>query len=277
MANNFGIRLTLRNMDDNALQLAIDRQEELISITPAMKPIIEPGLAQFREERDRRLNANIGLVLDNVFASDVDEPVGGTSDEASRGKAVYTTPIRAPTVAQGRSKRVRMEPDHFDNQSKPLAIEADALKRHKPSLHDKMYKRPEFRCLMDQMEQNKVTIKTNAARLSCPLLVADEVAKGNYNDNDADFLLRTQMKQVAVADDGYQYDFARIKSYIRDRMGQALLSPVTGEPMSGQVYFTETLRTKSGDVIYTGQGVNRVPKVRVRAWQPTLNPERRPQ
>ena len=265
MADNFGIRLTLRNLDDETLQLAIDRQEEMMGITPAMKPIIEPGLDQFRAELDRRLNANIDTVLDEVF-------------DVPTSKEVYTTPVRAPTVAKGRSKRMRLEPDHFDNQAKPLAFEADALKRQKgPTLHDKMYKRPEFRCLMDQMEQNKVTIKTNAVRLSCPLLVADEEAKGNYNDNDADFLLRTQMKQVAVADDGHEYDLSRIKTYIRDRMGQALVSPVTGEPMSGQVYFTETLKTKGGDTVYTGHGVNRVPKMRVRAWTPALNMARRPE
>ena len=271
MADNFGIRLTLRNLDDATLQLAIDRQEEMIGTTPTMKPILAPGLVQFRAERDRRLNANISSVLGGAFATDLDEP-------AESSRAVYSTPVKVvPTVAEGRSKRVRLEPDHFNNQTKPLAVEADAIKRHRgPSLHDKMRKIPEFRCVMEQFEQNKMTIRTNAMQFSCPLLVADEVAKGNYNDNDAEFLLRTQMKQVALADDGIEYDFARIKSYIRDRMGQELVSPVSGEPMRGHVSFTEIQKTKSGDVVYMGQGVNRVPKMRVRTWQPTLNPTRRP-
>ena len=74
-----------------------------------------------------------------------------------------------------------------------------------------------------------------------------------------------------MADDGHEYDFDRIKAYIRQHMDSALLSPVTGEPMTGQVYFTEPVKDRTGQIIYTGKGVDRVPKVIVRAWQPTLN------
>ena len=273
--------ISLNHLDDAALQLAIDRQEEMISITPSMGPILEPALVQYRAERDLRLNAKIESILGDCFVNEkgeiTDSTPSSTKGAASGSKRVYTTPIKTPTIAKGRGKRVRFEPDHFDNQTKPLAFEADALKRQKgPSLHEKMRRLPEFRIVMDQFEQNKLTIKHNAANLACPLLVADEVARGNYNENDADFMLRTQMKQVAMADDGHEYDFDRIKAYIRQHMDSALLSPVTGEPMTGQVYFTEPVKDRTGQIIYTGKGVDRVPKVKVRAWQPTLNPPKRP-
>lgn len=273
--------ISLNHLDDAALQLAIDRQEEMISVTPSMGPILEPALVQYRAERDLRLNAKIGTILGDCFVNEKGEIAASTPSNtkgtAPGSKRIYTTPIKTPTLAKARGKRVRFEPDHFDNQTKPLAVEADALKRQKgPSLHEKMRKYPEFRVLMDQFEQNKLTIKHNAANLACPLLVMDEKAKGDYNENDADFMLRTQMKQVAVADDGHEYDFDRIKAYIRQHMDSALLSPVTGEPMTGQVYFTEPVKDRTGQIIYRGKGVDRVPRVIVRAWQPTLNLPKRP-
>ena len=48
---------------------------------------------------------------------------------------------------------------------------------------------------------------------------------------------------VAVADDGYYYDFRHITQYIRDNSHTQLLSPRTGEPMSGQVYYVGKCKT----------------------------------
>ena len=118
------------------------------------------------------------------------------------------------------------------------------------------------------------------------VLVRDERAKSNPDEtdadflmrtqNDAEFLLRTQMKQVAMADDGYEYDFDRIKAYIRQHVSRELRSPTTGQPMTAHVYFTVPVKDRAGEIIYTGKGVNRTPKMNVRAWLPTLNPPKRP-
>ena len=105
-----------------------------------------------------------------------------------------------------------------------------------PTLHEQMRKHPEFGASVEQFEQNKVTIKRQALELACPLLVADEVARGNYSENDLKCLRRTQMKKVAVAGDGHQYDLVRIKQYIRKHIGQRLVDAMTSAECRSQTH-----------------------------------------
>ena len=167
------MRLDQQALDDDALQKAIEDQEALIDRMPSMEPMLLPALCQWRAERDRRLDATVGVVLGN------ERIVADSEDEAN--------------IATGRSKRVRHTTDHYGNTAGSTKC---------PTLREQMRKHPEFGASVEQFEQNKVTIKRQALELACPLLVADEVARGNYSENDLKCLLRTQMKQVAVAGDG---------------------------------------------------------------------------
>ena len=240
--DTIAMRLDLQALDDDALQKAIEDQEALINCMPSMESMLLPALRQWRAERDRRLDATVGVVLGN------ERVVADSEDEAN--------------IATGRSKRVRHATDHYGRVGSTKC----------PTLHEQMRKHPEFGASVEQFEQNKAVIKRQALELACPLLVADEVARGNYSENDLKCLLRTQMKQVAVAGDGYQYDFVRIKEYIREHIGQRLVSPVTGEPMIEQVCFTLPIRNRFGNVVYVGTGKEKLPKLETMTWRPPLNP-----
>ena len=237
------MRLDQQALDDDALQKAIEDQEALIDRMPSMEPMLLPALCQWRAERDRRLDATVGVVLGN------ERIVADSEDEAN--------------IATGRSKRVRHTTDHYGNTAGSTKC---------PTLREQMRKHPEFGASVEQFEQNKATIKRQALELACPLLVADEVARGNYSENDVKFLLRTQMKRVAVADDGHKYDFVRLKEYIRAHIGQRLVSPITKEPMRAHVLFTYPVKNRYGNVIFVGSGEEKQPKLETITWQPTLNP-----
>ena len=236
------MQLDLQALDDDALQKAIEGQEALIDCTPSMEPMLLPALRQYYAERDRRLDATVGVVLGN------ERIVADSEDEAN--------------IATGRSKRVRHATDHYGNT-------AGSTKR--PTLREQMRKHPEFGASVEQFEQNKAMIKRQALELACPLLVADEVARGNYSENDLNFLLRTQMKRVAVADDGHQYDLVRLKQYIRAHIGQRLVSPITKQPMSAQVRFAEAVTNRYGSKVCVGSGMDKVSKYETQTWRPTLN------
>ena len=233
MADTLAMRLDLQALDDDALQKAIENQEALVNCTPLMEPMLLPALREYRGERDRRLDATVAIVLGN-------EGVVSDSEESN--------------IATGRSRRVSHATDHYGNR-------VGSTKR--PTLRDRMRKHPEFGAFVEQFEQNKATIKQNALSLACPLLVADEVARGNYNESDLNFLLRTQKKAVAMAADGHQYDFHRIKAYVRAHRSGQLRSPITNEPMSCEVHFMEPAQDKHGKKIKD--------TLVMRTWEPPLN------
>lgn len=298
MANAFDIRMDLRNLADEELCKAIDDQEELIFRTPSVEPAIMPALREYRAERDRRLDEKIGAIVDNAMGDS--ESVTTTPAPAPEAEAetdsttlrrspstvinVNTPPeenralkhqcvVRSKTIAKGRSKRMRSTTDHYDPSGKLLACQTNQKGFRPGSIRDRMRKHPEFSATMAQFDENKATIKRQALQLACPLLCADEVRKGNYNENDPEFLLRTQIKQVAMAADGHQYDFSRIKAYIRERnaKGVMLRSPVTGEQMSGEVHFTQPVRNRLGAVVTVGNGLSKLPTLEVKTWTPALN------
>lgn len=309
MANVFDIRMDLRNLASEDLHKAIEDQEELIFRTPSVEHAIMPALREYRAERDRRLDEKINAIVDDVLNDS--EPVAAVEAapvpavEAAPVPAVeaapdpdpailrrspstvinvYTSPdknptlknrrvVRSKTITEGRSKRMRSTTEHYDPASKLLACQTKQ-KGFKPlSIRDRMRKHPEFSATMAQFDENKAIIKRQALKLACPLLCADEVRKGRYNENDPEFLLRTQMKQVAMAADGNQYDFDRIKAYIREcnAKGMMLRSPVNGEQMSCEVRFMEPVKNRWGNVVTEGHGLGKMPKLEVKTWEPALN------
>ena len=291
MANAFDIRMDLRNLADEDLHKAIIDQEDLIFRTPSVEHAIMPALREYRAERDRRFDAKINAIVDDVI-NDPELP-GAPEPEPdpvvlrrspSTVINVYSTPdkslalkhrrvVRSKTVTEGRSKRMRSTIEHYDPASKLLACQTKQKGFKPQSIRDRMRKHPEFSATMAQFDANKATIKRQALQLACPLLCADEVRKGHYNENDPEFLMRTQIKQVAMASDGNQYDFTRIKAYIREcnAKGVMLRSPVTGEEMSCEVRFTEPVKNRWGNVVFVGHGLEKMPKLDVKTWEPALN------
>jgi len=301
MANVFDIRMDLRNLASEDLHKAIEDQEELIFRTPSVEHAIMPALREYRAERDRRLDEKINAIVDDVLNDS--EPM--VAPEAAPVPAVeaapdpdpailrrspstvinvYSTPdkslalkhrrvVRSKTITEGRSKRMRSATEHYDPASKLLACQTNQKGFKPPSIRDRMRKHPEFSATMAQFDENKATIKRQALQLACPLLCADEVRKGRYKEHDTEFLLRTQMKQVAMAADGNQYDFDRIKAYIREcnAKGMMLRSPVTGEQMSCEVRFMEPVKNRWGNVVTEGHGLGKMPKLEVKTWEPALN------
>ena len=87
-----------------------------------------------------------------------------------------------------------------------------------------------FSCALTALKPKAVRVtangKTHAPKIRCPLMGA-------------------QPKKLAVADDGYYYDFEHITQYIRDNTHNQLRSPRTGEPMGGQVYYVGKCKTKN--------------------------------
>jgi hypothetical protein len=285
--------MDLRELADEDLRKAIEDQEELIERTPSVAPAIAPTLSQYRAERDRRLDDKINAIVENVIGDEgvglAPEPAPESDQVALRRSPstvinVYTTPdkntiqkhrrvVRSKTITEGRSKRMRITTEHYEPEGKLLACQTKHVGFKPQSLQDRMRKHPEFSVLMAQYDYNQATIKRNALRLACPLLCADEVRKGKYKDTDVEFLLRTQIKQVAMAADGEQYDFSRIKAYIREcnAKGQMLRSPVTGEQMSCHVRFLEPVKNRWGNFVTVGHGEEKMPKWEVKTWQPALN------
>jgi hypothetical protein len=287
--------MDLRELADEDLRKAIEDQEELIERTPSVAPAIAPTLSQYCAERDRRLdekiNAIVGNVVDDAGLGLAPEPEPAPVPEQaalrrspSTAINVYTTPdrnsitkhgrvVRSKTITQGRSKRMRLTTEHYEPEGKLLACQTKHVGFKPRSIQDRMRKHPQFKVFMAQYDENHATIKRNALRLACPLLCADEVRKGQYKDNDVEFLLRTQIKQVAMAADGEQYDFSRIKAYIREcyAKGQMLRSPVTGEQMTSAVRFLQPVKNRWGEVVTIGHGVEKLPKWEVKTWQPALN------
>ena len=280
--DTFGIHMDMRDLDDVVLQKTIDNQEAMIAQTPSMQPMITPVLLQYIAERDRRKKEEINTIVANLECFS-DEENRVPTDGCANNETAYETPVKKPVIAtlnkastslatSGRSKRIRHMTDHFSTESKPLAVQADKRRTSERSvLLGRMRKRPEFSATITQCEANKAVLMQTARELACPLLVADEVAKGTYRDDCFEVLMRTQMRQVAVADDGHQYDFVRLKQYIRARIGERLISPITKQPMGGQVRFTEAVTNRYGSKVCVGSGMDKVCKYETRTWRPTLN------
>ena len=101
-----------------------------------------------------------------------------------------------------------------------------------------------------QLRSNQLSIEDAAVEWGCAL-TAERPRKvlvtpngTRYEKHVACPFLGAQAKKLAVADDGYYYDFSHITQYIRDNVHRQLLSPRTGQPMGSQVYHVGKCKTK---------------------------------
>ena len=99
-----------------------------------------------------------------------------------------------PPALPGRSIRVRVAPTRFDANPK--------RKRVRTFTPEQKVQYDTNSVLREQMRYNDDTIWKNAIAFSCPLLRAWKIEAGDFEENDLLSLLGTQMRQVAVADDG---------------------------------------------------------------------------
>jgi len=244
----------LATLDDEQLKETIEDQQRMISKNPMMQCVLGPALEQCVAERKRRWEKSIRSV--------VPENGAYTSDDAAKLKAIKKE-MKQAAIAPYREcgKRARTAPERFHQDPVPITTVPEYTEEEQHQANTN-------RLLQDQLAQNIKQLRERAMHLSCPLLVQDEGKKGDPGSGSAlDYLLRTQMQQVAVATDGYQYDFERIKKYIRENWHRQLVSPVTGEPMNAEVYFTKRERTKQNKVIANSPLVTSV-------WPPTPPPYR---
>lgn len=158
-----------------------------------------------------------------------------------------------PPAEPGRSIRVRVAPTRFDANPK--------RKRVRTFTPEQKVQYDTNSVLREQMRYNDDTIWKNAIAFSCPLLRAHKIEAGDFEENDLLSLLGTQMRQVAVADDGHQYDFGAIKAYIQANIDRQLVSPITKEPMTCSVRYTGPVRAKDGTLRKT---------LVVSTWRPDL-------
>jgi len=113
--------------------------------------------------------------------------------------------------------------------------------------------------LQEQYEANQVTraqllgnqraIEDTATYFSCALTAQKPRAvhvtpNGKRHDTKIPCpWMGAQAQKLAVADDGYYYDFHKITRYIRDNWHKQLRSPRTGAPMGSQVYYVGKCKT----------------------------------
>ena len=108
-----------------------------------------------------------------------------------------------------------------------------------------------------QLKLNQQTIEDDAAYFSCALTALKPravrvTADGKVHEPKIVCpLMGSAPKKLAVADDGYYYDFEHITQYIRDNVYQQLRSPRTGAPMGGQVYYVGKCKTKNKPKLMT--------------------------
>ena len=131
-----------------------------------------------------------------------------------------------------RGKRVTMAPERFVVEAptkKQLTAEEQAM-------------RAQLQTMNQMLQMNDENIKEQARRYTCPLLCAEQGVEYPRATNSRDALIATQMTQVGVADDGYEYDFQALRRYINRNMGTRLVSPITKQPMLAKIYHAETVK-----------------------------------
>ena len=270
----------LFSLDDAELDLAIAEQESMVKRNPSMATYMEASLAAHRQERERRseppnnkfmtplrpivdhcTNSHRGsrLASPSPKSSSPSPPVPESREPPSppcspEKPALKLKRFKRPgaasaapgaTVPRERANRVRFEPERYGGKNNP-----EAAKRKRKYDCPALQAQYEANQIMrEQLRTNQATIEKTAEDLRCPLTAlklrkVDVTPNGTRHDRPVECpFLGAQMKMVAVADDGHFYDFTHITRYIRDNVHGLLRSPVTNEPMAGQVYYMKKCKT----------------------------------
>ena len=235
--------IDLKNMDEIALETAICEQEILLKQNPLLSKFLSVALQHYQEERERRMEL--------LISESVGDPCSNTlhAREPSVTSKKPTTGEFETRGVRMRSKSTRYSDGEYCNEDEPTLTRCEKAQRETN------------RILRHQLRQNLNTIKQYATTYSCPLLRAESVASGTFVETNLRCLLSTQMKQVAVAGDGIEYDFDAIKSYIRKNVSRQLVSPVTKQPMNFRVHYVARGRDRDGKI---------QKRVETRVWIPDI-------
>lgn len=179
-------------------------------------------------------------VPSSPFPFDIDDDDDAHQERLQKAPDVATVEVTDAHVQarNGRTVRARLEPAKYGEQ-------------HDASFKDRFARFPkaERKALREQWKMNQTMrqsmnqttrmLREGALQHQCPLLIAKAKERGDYDPRSLKGLLRTRMKCVARADDGRNYDKKTLMAYIKENMEGRLVSPVTGEPMTGLVLFAE--------------------------------------
>ena len=157
----------------------------------------------------------------NAYALDNETPF------ALEGAAPHTT----TKDRAGRSARVCVRPLRYGTPKDSAILDGPIL-----TLAEQTQKQMN-EITHRQVKQNEETMKQTARNHCCALLCAKMGVDYPPKTDNLNVLLSTQMKKPALAGDGFQYDLTEIKEYIKARMHQPLVSPITKRPMGCEVLY----------------------------------------
>ena len=170
--------------------------------------------------------------------------------------ALEDAPYTTTKERTGRSTRISIRPSRY-GMSKDSAIPDGPILTQAEQTQKQMNE-----ITHQQVKQNEEFIKQTARNHCCPLLCLKMGVDYPPKTDSLNVLLSTQMRQPALASDGCQYDLTELTKYIQARMHQRLVSPITKQPMGGEVQYV----TKHRDA----KDKNRV-RWKQMTWQPSLS------
>jgi hypothetical protein len=216
-------RVAMEALSGEALATEIGSLKALAADNPTMRCHIEPLVERYEAERLRR------SVAEKEKPAEVAET--GVAAAAAAGPLALD---QAHEASSERGGRARTAPCRFGS-----ARSLPALDPSHPHLSpEEGMQRDANRVMKVQLRHNESLIAESARNLACPLLCLEKLERGEALDGRRDSLLSTQMRRVAVADDGNRYDFEAIKRYVLKNMGTRLVSPITKQPMGAHVRTT---------------------------------------
>ena len=266
------IDFVLFSLDDRELDLAIADQESMLKRVPSAAPYMEPALAAHRAERERRSACTNERYNVDTATGDCEEQQEEEVNELTSALVPTASPEQSPPMPESREPasppptklikrkksrsrttpysearplRIRFGPERYGGENKPV-VGSRKHKYESPALQAQ-YEINQI--LREQLRTNQTQIEDTAAYFRCALTAQKPrkvlvTPNGTRHEKPVDCpYLGAMIKKLAVADDGYWYDFSHITQCIRDNSHHLLRSPVTGEPMSGQVYYMGKCKT----------------------------------
>ena len=216
----FLARLAMEALSDAALATETGNLKKLAAENPTMRSHIEPLVERHEAERLRR----------SVAEKAKPEVVAEVAEVAAGALALD----QAHEALSARSGRARTAPCRFGS-ARSLPVPDPSQQHLSP---EEEAQRDANRVMKVQLRHNESLIAESARNFACPLLCLEKLERGEVLDDRRDSLLSTQMRRVAVADDGNRYDFEAIKRYVLKNMGTRLVSPITKQPMGAHVRTT---------------------------------------
>ena len=143
----------------------------------------------------------------------------------------------AADAPEKRAVRIRLPPLRYITEAK----QADRQKALSPAEEEQ---KELNRIIREQLRSNQEQVERTAEGFECPLMLAQPrkvLVRPNgirYEKGVDCQWLGPQMSKVSIASDGLKYDFSQITKHIRKNMHRELRSPVTGESITAQVYYT---------------------------------------